>query len=161
MDPSLADRIAVTDTIYRYASTIDSFDLKGLRGLLHDNVVAQYGNRDPIIGGDEVATWISNAIATVVWQHHLFSVYHVDIDGDTATALVYHTSHQVTADAPDEVKVLVGRYHNEMRRDADGWKISRLLMEIGWGETRKDDTGQLQRVGGRGPAFGPRSIEST
>src|SRR4051812_44651264 len=113
---ALQDRIDVTDVLYRYASTIDRFDHEGLRAVLADDLWAQYGNAEPVSGGDEVAAWIAGMTADVVWQHHLLSVYHVEIDGDRASALVYHTSHQVFYDAPDEAKVLVGRYHNELRR---------------------------------------------
>ena len=60
------------------------------------------------VGGDAVASWIGEAIANVVWQHHLLSVYHVEVDGDRASALVYHTSHQVFEDDPDTAKLLVG-----------------------------------------------------
>src|SRR5215213_9786693 len=118
---ALQDRSDITDVLYRYASTIDRFDLDGLRSVLADDLWAQYGNADPVIGGDAVASWIGESIANVVWQHHLLSVYHVDIDGDRAGALVYHTSHQVFEDQPDTAKLLVGRYHNELRRDRDGW----------------------------------------
>ena len=47
--------------------------------------------------------------------------------------------------------MLVGRYRNELRRGADGWRISKLVFEILWGERRKDTTGYLADVGGRGP----------
>ena len=67
--------------------------------------------------------WIGEAIANVVWQHHLLSVYHVEVDGDRR-ALVYHTSHQVFEDDPDTAKLLVGRYDCELRRERDGWRIS-------------------------------------
>ena len=79
---ALQDRIDITDVLYRYASTIDRFDHAGLRSVLADDLWAQYGNADPVIGGDAVAGWIGEAIATVVWQHHLLSVYHVEVDGD-------------------------------------------------------------------------------
>jgi ketosteroid isomerase-like protein len=148
---AIQDRLDITDTIYRYASTIDRFDLEGLRSVLADDLVAQYGNSDPVTGGDEVAAWIGEAISTVIWQHHLLSVYHVDVDGDTAKALVYHTSYQLFEDDPKAVKQLVARYHNELRREADGWKISKLVFEILWGESREDTTGYLDLVGGRGP----------
>jgi hypothetical protein len=144
-------RIDVTDVLYRYASTIDTFDLDGLRATLADDLWAQYGNADPVIGGDAVAAWIREAIAPVIWQHHLLSVYYVDIDGDDATAVVYHTSHQVFENEPDTAKVLVGRYRTELRREADGWRISRLVLELLWGESKVDATGYLALVGGRGP----------
>ncbi len=148
---ALQDRMDITDVLYRYASTIDRFDLDALRGLLADDVWAQYGNAEPTSGGDALASWIGEAIATVVWQHHLLSVYHVEVDGDRASALVYHTSHQVFEDDPDTAKLLVGRYHNELRREPDGWKISRLVLEILWGEEKADAAGYLALIGGRGP----------
>ncbi|HKG65220.1 MAG TPA: nuclear transport factor 2 family protein, partial [Solirubrobacteraceae bacterium] len=95
--------------------------------------------------------WIGEATANVVWQHHLLSVYHVEVEGDLARALVYHTSHQVFDDAPDTAKLLVGRYHNELRREHDGWRISRLVLEILWGEEKADAAGYLALIGGRGP----------
>jgi ketosteroid isomerase-like protein len=147
----LQDRAEITDVLYRYASTIDRFDRDGLRSLLADDLWAQYGNAEPISGGDAVAAWIGEATASVVWQHHLLSVYHVEVDGDRASALVYHTSHQVFEDDPDTAKLLVGRYHNELRREPDGWRISRLALEILWGEEKTDAAGYLALIGGRGP----------
>jgi hypothetical protein len=147
----LQDRAEITDVLYRYASTIDLFDRDGLRSVLADDLWAQYGNAEPVSGGDAVAAWIGEATATVVWQHHLLSVYHVEVDGDRASALVYHTSHQVFEDSPDTAKLLVGRYHNELRREEDGWRISRLVLEILWGEEKADAAGYLALIGGRGP----------
>ena len=153
---TLQDRLDITDVLYRYASTIDRFDHAGLRSVLADDLWAQYGNAEPVIGGDAVAAWIGEAIAPVVWQHHLLSVYHVEVDGDRASALVYHTSHQGFEGEPDKAKLLVGRYHNELRREDDGWKISRLVLEILWGEDKADAAGYLALIGGRGPADVPR-----
>ena len=148
---ALQDRMDITDVLSRYASTIDHFDRAGLRSVLADDLWAQYGNADPVVGGDAVAAWIGEAIANVVWQHHLLSVYHVEVDGDRASALVYHTSHQVFEDDPDTAKLLVGRYHNELRREPGGWRISRLVLEILWGEDKTDAAGYLALIGGRGP----------
>jgi hypothetical protein len=148
---ALQDRMDITDVLYRYASTIDAFDSEGLRAVLADDMWAQYGNAEPLSGGDAVASWIGEATANVVWQHHLLSVYHVDVEGDHARALVYHTSHQVFEDDPGTAKLLVGRYHNELRREPDGWRISRLELEILWGEEKDDPTGYLALIGGRGP----------
>jgi ketosteroid isomerase-like protein len=148
---AIQDRIDITDTLYRYGSTIDRFDWDGLRDVLSDDLVAQYGNAEPVEGGDAVAEWISGFCGDVAWQHHLLSVYHVEVDGDHATALIYHTSHQGFAEEPDAPKLLVGRYHNELRREADGWKISKLELEILWGASTTDASGYLEAVGGRGP----------
>ena len=148
---ALQDRADVTDVLYRYASTIDRFDVEGMRAVLADDLVARYGNAEPVVGGDAVAGWIAEAIAGVVWQHHLLSVYHVEVDGDDAKALVYHTSHQLFENEPESAKVLVGRYRNELRREADGWKISKLELELLWGESKVDGVGFFASIGGRGP----------
>lgn len=147
----LADRLDVADSIYRYASCIDRRDIAGLRKILADDMWAKYGNSEPMTGGDTVAAWIDSATKDTLWQHHLLSVYHTDIEGDRAKALVYHTSYQVFRDDPDSVRVLVARYHNELVRSPGAWQISRLVFEILWGEKRSDPSGFLASVGGRGP----------
>jgi ketosteroid isomerase-like protein len=152
---AVLDRTAITDTLYRYASCIDRRDIDGIRAVLADDLWAQYGNAPPVEGGAAVAAWIDEMTQDCVWQHHFLSVYHVDVEGDRAKALVYHTSHQLFAGDPDTVHVLVGRYHDELERSADGWKISKLLFEILWGERRTDSTGYLAAVGGRGPVVSP------
>ena len=148
---ALLDRSDVEDTLYRYASCIDRRDNEGVRAVLADDLLAQYGNGDPIEGGDAVAGWIDEMTRDCLWQHHFLSVYHVDVDGDLARTLVYHTSHQVFASDPATVSMLVGRYQNELRREPGGWRISRLVFEILWGERRTDESGLLAEVGGRGP----------
>jgi len=147
----LQDRLDVADAIYRYASTIDTKDRAGLRAVLADDLWAQYGNAEPVVGGDNVAEWIAGATEDMLWQHHLLSVYHIEIDGDVAKALTYHTSYQVHKDDPDTVLVLIARYHQQLRRGANGWQLVRLVFEILWGERRQDTTGYLADVGGRGP----------
>jgi ketosteroid isomerase-like protein len=146
------DRAEITDALYRYASATDRFDyVDGLRSVLADDIVAQYGNSDPLRGVDAVIDFFNDFTSGCVMQHHFLSVYHVDVDGDRAEALVYHTSHQLFDRSPGIVHVLVGRYHDELRRTPDGWKISKLLLELCWGERRADPSGYLADVGGRGP----------
>jgi ketosteroid isomerase-like protein len=147
---ALQDRLDVTDVLYRYSAAVDRLDNKAVRSCLADDVQAKYGNAPEATGGDTVAAWIAEATASIVWQHHQLSVYRVEIDGDDARALSYLTSHQVFAEDPDAAKILVARYHDELRRTSDGWKISQRVMEILWGESRQDD-GFLATVGGRGP----------
>ena len=147
----LLDKANVTDTLYRYCSTIDRLDMAGLRAVLADDVRGKYGNTDWIEGGDELVKWIDSATVDTVWQHHLISVYHVDVDGDHASALSYHTSHQMFKDTPDVVGVIIARYHDQLVRAPSGWKISEKVMEILWAGERRDPAGRLDAIGGRGP----------
>ena len=147
---ALQDRTEISDVLYRYSSAVDSFDSDGLRGVLADDIWAQYGNGEPVRGGDTLAAWIVEATASVVWQHHLLNVYHVTIDGDQASTLSYLTSYQVFRENPDAAVILVARYHDELRRTPDGWKLSKRVMELLWGESKPDE-GYLAQLGGRGP----------
>lgn len=147
---NLQDRTDISDALYRYSAAVDSFDTEGVRSVLADDIWAQYGNGDPVVGGDALANWIAEATATIIWQHHLLNVYHVDVDGDQASALSYLTSYQVFKENPDAAIILVARYHDELRRTPAGWKISRRVMELLWGESKADE-GYLASLGGRGP----------
>jgi len=153
---ALQDRADITDVLYRYSSSVDSFDNDGVRSALADDIWAQYGNAEPVIGGDKLAAWIAEATATVIWQHHLVNVYHITVDGDQAKALSYLTSYQVFRENPDAAIILVARYHDELRRTPGGWKISKRVMELLWGESKADD-GYLAGLGGRGPKIWQRS----
>ena len=51
---SVEDRILIEDTLYRYASSIDSANPDALYDVLHPDLWAQYGNADPAEGADTV-----------------------------------------------------------------------------------------------------------
>ena len=124
----LQDRLDVTDTIYRYASCIDRRDLEGLRAVLHDDIRARYGNADWIEGGDAPSKWIDEMTRDTVWQHHLLSVYHVDLDRGTATGPRRSCTTRPTrssAGIPTPSACSVARYHDQLVRTPEGWRISR------------------------------------
>jgi hypothetical protein len=144
------DRLAITDVLARYSTSIDAFDYPGIRSTLADDIDAHYANLPAVTGGDALVAWIEEATATAIWQHHQLSLQRIEIDGDTARTVSYLTSHQLFSDDPDAAKVLVARYHDELRRESGGWKIAKRTMELLWGESRAAD-GYLDAVGGRGP----------
>jgi len=133
---ALVDRQQVVDVILKYASSIDFKDYPALRSVMADDVVAQYGPAEPIRGADTLVAWIEQMGADRLWQHHLLNVYSVDLDGDEATALVYHTSHSAAVSEPDDVLVIVARYRDRLRRDDGVWKLADKRMELCWMETR-------------------------
>jgi hypothetical protein len=153
---ALQDRTDIADVLYKYSSSVDSFDTEGVRSVLADDIWAQYGNGEAVVGGDKLAAWIAEATTTVIWQHHLLNVYHVTIDGDHAKTLSYLTSYQVFEENPQAAIILVARYHDELRRTPSGWKLSKRIMELLWAESKADD-GFLSTLGGRGPKIWQRS----
>jgi SnoaL-like domain len=153
---ALQDRADIEEVLYKYSSSVDAFDKDGVRSCLADDIWAKYGNGEPVTDGDTLANWIAEATATCIWQHHLLNVYHVTIDGDQASTVSYLTSYQVFEEDPKAAIILVARYHDELKRTADGWRISNRIMELLWGES-KPDAGYLDALGGRGPKVWARS----
>jgi uncharacterized protein (TIGR02246 family) len=132
----LLDREAIRETLYRYASTIDAKDWRGLREVFVEDAVITMVGGVRTEGADAIVEYIERRCRTRVWQHHLRSVYEVDLDGDEARTLTYHTSHQSTEGKPEHVLQLVARYRDRLRREDNQWKIAEKHMELGWYEER-------------------------
>ena len=45
---TLQDRIDIADVLYKYSSSVDSFDTEGVRSVLADDIWAHYGNGEPV-----------------------------------------------------------------------------------------------------------------
>jgi ketosteroid isomerase-like protein len=134
----LIERKAIEDVLYRYASTIDQKDYTRLRSVFVDDAVGQYADAPEIHGGEAIVRWIEEMCVGQGFQHHLINVYHVDVDLDegTASALTYHTSHQIRTADPDTDVLIVGRYRDKLRKIDGQWKIVDKRMEVGWREER-------------------------
>jgi 3-phenylpropionate/cinnamic acid dioxygenase small subunit len=136
----LLDFHQVSQALYRYASCVDKKDWTTLRTLFTDDATAKYGDYPLLEGGDAIVAFVAGASEKRSWLHHLVSVYHVDVEGDEASALTYHTSHQIEEADPESVGVIVARYHDRLRRVDGAWKIVTKEMEIGWRERRPADS---------------------
>lgn len=139
------DRLAVSDTLLRYCSSVDTKDFDTVRSLFADDATASYGGSDWIQGADTIVAWLRAMTADQSYQHHLLSVYHVDLDssGDEATALSYLVSHQVGTADPDTVVQLVSRYYDTLRRVEGTWQITKKEYVIGWAEVRNASQAML------------------
>ena len=143
------DRLEAADAMYRYGVAIDSFDDDAIRASFDEEATAQYGkNTDVLHGPQAILEFINSFTEDCIWQHHFLNVPRVDVEGDHAKVLVYHTSHQLFERAPDTVHQIVARYHNELRRRDGVWRISKLYMEVLWAERRQDPSRYLDEIGG-------------
>ena len=129
---ALVDRLRIAETLSRYASSIDGKDFVTLRTVFTDDATARYGDRDWMTGADKIVAWIAGYAEQQAWQHHHVTVYHVDLDGDTARTLTYHTCHQAPLDDPQRATVMMGQYRDELRREGDTWRIGRREMTVSW-----------------------------
>jgi hypothetical protein len=135
----LVDRLDIQDTLTRYAATIDAGEFDDLRTCFTDDARARYGvETEWLEGGDTILAWLREATADLDWQHHLVSVYGVDIVGDQATVLMYLLSHQTVIGVPNETRMMTSKYRNTLRRSDGRWQISQLDLEVGWYEERSN-----------------------
>lgn len=153
------DRELITAVLYAYAAGCDSFDRDAIRATLAEDIWAQYGNGEPIIGGDALADWIGGMTAAVSWQQHMLSVYSVQVDGDQGHALTYLHSYQGFSSDPDTALVMAGRYHDELRRTGDGWRVSRRIMDYLWAAESQISTTFMPLLGGIGPGVWRRDFQ--
>ena len=131
----LIDFHQVSQVIYRYASSVDAKDWSTLRTLFVEDATAKYGDYPELTGIDTILNFITTSSEPREWLHHLLSVYHVDVDGDEAVTLTYHTSHQIEPGGT-VFGLIVARYRHRLRRVDGTWKIVRKEMEIGVREKR-------------------------
>jgi hypothetical protein len=133
----LVDRLDIQDTLTTYASSIDDGDFDTVRTVFADDATALYDKDSGLLtGGDEIVVWLKAATADLDWQHHMISVYGVEIDGDEATALIYLLSHQTVRGVPDQTRMMTSKYRNRLRRVEGRWRISALDLQVGWYEQR-------------------------
>jgi hypothetical protein len=130
-----ADLLAIQATIQRYGEAVDSqrFDL-------FDDTFSADAELDyrsaggPCSNRDTVRDWLAASRAHLLqWQHHL-SPPMIELDGDRARSRTDVYTPTVFRDAQGQVRVLHtgGRYHDELLRTPDGWRIVRRRYENTW-----------------------------
>src|SRR4051794_35214432 len=115
-DPSIADVLAVTALVHRYAELLDGGDLHGVAALFEDATWGSSTREERMHGTDEVRRSYRGVIVypdgTPRTKHVITNVV-VDIDesGDTASARSYFTVMQATDDFPLQ-PIIAGRYRD-------------------------------------------------
>jgi ketosteroid isomerase-like protein len=129
------DRIAIADTLQRYATCIDALDFDGLGNVFTADAVVEYGGY-PVMTGTETAAWLQRHTSGTAWHQHMVTVADVHVDGDTALTLTYFIAHAVPKTDGETVRVSVGEYRDQLSRTAAGWRICERHQKTGWKEIR-------------------------
>jgi len=119
-----SDQQAIVNLLNRYATCLDHRDWDGLDTVFAADVTGDYGA--VLAGRATVVEMISGLLDGCGPTQHLLGNHVIDIDGDTATAAtqarVIHTGAGERAGlTPYES---IGTYHDQLRRTADGWRIT-------------------------------------
>ena len=130
----IADRLAISDVIIRYATALDTRDWRLLRSILTDRVAIDYTSFDPDLDLEmDAAEWVHRVrgLAGFDATQHLSTNHRHHIDGDTATCISYmHAGHFLKHEGEDHACFLYGYYTSELVRSAAGWKVCKVKLSI-------------------------------
>lgn len=125
----IEDREAVWRLFMTYKSHLDQRDFAAYAALFTDDA-EWIGNLGKVVGPRQIEALLHQTLE--VWDsdrertHHLVLNPEIDVRGDTATAS--STWGYVTRSGDDEpVLSMVGRYLDQLRRTADGWRFTRRV----------------------------------
>jgi hypothetical protein len=132
----LSDRAEIADLTNRYAIAVDSQDWALYRSIFSADAVVDYADAGGIAGPlDEVVPWLSAALGfCAATQHNMTSQVIVLEGDDTAHACTYYIAQHVTLDSHrGEAHLLfAGFYQDDLRRTADGWRITNRVEKGTW-----------------------------
>lgn len=130
----LVERQAIVDVLHRYCDLVDEQDHERMAA----EVFAPDGSDDhgqgPVVGREAIAAWFVEATANIAANAHNVSNVVVEIDGDRARMRSRVTSWTWTMETleagplrPADYVVSV-RYHDELTRYPEGWRIDRRVL---------------------------------
>ena len=121
----------VRRAVTNYAAFVDARDWDRLRTVFAPHVEVDYHNgRTQVAGAQAVVDYIRENTQHLAWQHHMVSVYGVDIAGDEATTQAYLVSHQMVADEPGHVLMMAATYDIVLHRAEATWQIAGMVHAI-------------------------------
>jgi hypothetical protein len=142
----LVDRALVVETVYMYATAVDSRDWELYRSIFTDEVSVDFSS---FFGGGEsnwvtmpADAWVESVAATFAHlgaTQHSMSNPRVSIDGDRATCAMYvQAEHFRATDATDPPGgapasyTVGGAYTDTLVRTAAGWRLHQVRLTVRW-----------------------------
>lgn len=124
-----ADKLEITELLYRYAELIDAGDFDGVGKLLGR------GNFMGVAGAEAIAALFAKTTrrfpdhANTPRTRHLVLNPIVELDGDTARARSTFCVVQQTETVPLQ-PIVVGRYADTFARDDAGWYFTERVADV-------------------------------
>lgn len=136
---TMADTLAVIDTLYRFAAGIDLRDKDLLASAFADDAISDFrpagakaGFDYPVLEGrDLIVTALSTSLATLDTTHSV-SNPRVTLNGDSARLDALVAAQHVSNDNPARQYLMTNRYDIELIRDGAAWVIQRVTIDNVW-----------------------------
>lgn len=126
----LADRLAISDVMARYARYVDDRDFERFRSLFDENLEAEGFGPETLVGPDAWIEFVRTALSAFNRTQHMLGPVLAEVEGDRAHAQTdLQAIHVHQPPKPGRFTVW-GTYRTEMARCEDGWKIVRHRLDI-------------------------------
>jgi hypothetical protein len=139
MPDSLADRVAIEETLARYCRAIDSGEWDLLDTVFTPDAVLDYTSSGGIRGVfPDVKAWLAKVLPLFAVRQHYVTNREITIDGDTATsqAYLYNPMGTRRADGGVDLFFTGGVYKDRWRRTPNGWRIVERVETELWRDRR-------------------------
>jgi 3-phenylpropionate/cinnamic acid dioxygenase small subunit len=129
---SIADELDVQRVLYEYAWACDNGNWPLLLSVFTADAHLDYSSTGGPAGGREkIVGWLQESLSQLTFIQHVVSNFQIDVDGDRAGGrAMFLTSARIPGLA--DMLTTGGYYDLAFRREADGWKIERLVEDNRW-----------------------------
>jgi hypothetical protein len=127
------DQLAVAAVMHRYARTVDTRDLVGLRSCFTDGcTLSGYPPPAPelVAGGDAIVDYIATQLRRFGRTQHMVGQIEVRVEAGAAYAESYVQAFHLLADDPDTMVQLWGSYHDWFVRVDGRWVIEKHRIDV-------------------------------
>ena len=131
----LIDERAITNLLIEYCRALDAMDLKAIEKLFSEDCVVEFGPDERLNsqGSKEVAKSLERMWRWVRTSHHLSNVQISFYDKDRASSISYVLAWHERVDMT--TAIIYGQYHDDLRRDIEGWRIVKRVMYMNGSDT--------------------------
>lgn len=125
---AMADRLAITDLLYRYCRSVDRLDVPLGHSIWHDDGYADYGAEVYQGDGRGVIDHICAQHGRTLHHSHQVTNILIELDGDRAGSEAYHFACLRVASGERVKQISVwGRYIDRWSRRDGRWGLDRRL----------------------------------
>ncbi len=137
---STEDKLAVAETIYRYAVGIDTRDFTLYRSIFADEVAIDFtsysGGRASMMTRDQWLGGVVPLFSGLAATQHSMTNPMVSVDGDGATCRMYMQAHHVYDPTDPASWFTIGGYYDDTLvrspRGPAGWLITGVRLTVLW-----------------------------
>lgn len=122
------DVVAIQQLAARYNHLVDAGEGEAWADLWVDDGVLDTGMGMSIEGRDALVEFATNVPVMVPGTRHLVTNLVVEGAADAATARTYLQMWATSAEPAQTSLVISGVYHDELRKDAGGWRYVRRVL---------------------------------